>query len=102
MKGTPRLYYGLLGLILFCGLVVFGGIELGQGGGGTFMPHANCYMWNKPLIILHVSSDLLIGLSYIAISSTLAYLVAAARRHIPFHWMILAFGISSSRAGARI
>src|SRR5438552_12823805 len=45
------------------------------------------------MIRLHVCSDLLIGLSYVAISATLAFLVYKARREIPFHWMILAFGL---------
>ena len=39
------------------------------------MPHGMCYLWVPQLYFLHVSSDLLIGLSYIAISSTLIYLV---------------------------
>jgi signal transduction histidine kinase len=58
-----------------------------------FLPHATCYLRNERLIWLHASSDLVIGLSYVAISSTLAYLVFRARREIPFHWMFLAFGL---------
>jgi len=58
-----------------------------------FMPHGHCYLWRPEVVRLHVSSDLLIGLSYVAISATLAYLVHRARREIPFHWMILAFGL---------
>jgi hypothetical protein len=38
-----------------------------------FMPHGMCYLWVPQLYFLHVSSDLLIGLSYVAISSTLVY-----------------------------
>lgn len=57
-----------------------------------FMPHASCYMNNMMLIGLHVVSDLVIGLSYVAISSTLVYLVFKSRRLIPFHVMFLAFG----------
>jgi hypothetical protein len=40
-----------------------------------FMPHGMCYLWVPQLYFMHVSSDLLIGLSYVAISSTLIYLV---------------------------
>jgi signal transduction histidine kinase len=58
-----------------------------------FLPHATCYLRNERLIWLHVTSDMLIGLSYVAISSTLAYLVYKARREIPFSWMFLAFGL---------
>jgi len=58
-----------------------------------FMPHGHCYLWRPAVVRLHVGSDLLIGLSYVAISATLAYLVHKARREIPFHWMFLAFGL---------
>src|SRR5262245_30439993 len=58
-----------------------------------FMPHGHCYFWRPEVVWLHVGSDLLIGFSYVAISATLAYLVYKARRDIPFHWMILAFGL---------
>ncbi|PWU22112.1 MAG: hypothetical protein C5B50_00240 [Verrucomicrobia bacterium] len=58
-----------------------------------FMPHASCYLRNPKIIMLHVSSDLLIGFAYLSISTTLAYLVYKAREHIPFHWMFLAFGL---------
>src|ERR1041385_5138589 len=58
-----------------------------------FMPHGHCYFWRPEVMWLHVGSDMLIGLSYVAISATLAYLVHKARREIPFHWMILGFGL---------
>src|SRR5881394_3609487 len=58
-----------------------------------FMPHGHCYFWRPEVVWLHAGSDLLIGLSYVAISATLAYLVHKARREIPFHWMILGFGL---------
>ena len=58
-----------------------------------FMPHATCYLRNPKIIFLHVTSDLLIGLAYVCISGTLAYLVYKASRDIPFHWMFLAFGL---------
>src|SRR5438093_1517890 len=58
-----------------------------------FMPHGHCYFWRPEVVWLHVGSDMLIGLSYVAISATLAYLVHKARREIPFHWMILGFGL---------
>jgi signal transduction histidine kinase len=59
----------------------------------NFLPHATCYLQNPQLIWLHASSDSIIGLAYLAISSTLAYLVYRARQDIPFHWMFLAFGL---------
>src|ERR1051325_9113235 len=58
-----------------------------------FMPHGHCYLWRPEVVWLHVGSDLLIGVSYVAISATLAFLVHKGRREIPFHWMILGFGL---------
>ncbi len=57
-----------------------------------FHAHGYCYLWDPTLVSLHVISDALIGLSYVAISVTLAYLVFRGREHIPFSWMFLAFG----------
>jgi signal transduction histidine kinase/ActR/RegA family two-component response regulator len=65
-----------------------------------FMPHGHCYLWRGPLVALHLGSDLLIGVSYTAISLTLAYLVYRTRGAIPFHWMILAFGTFIIACGA--
>src|ERR1700730_15393226 len=58
-----------------------------------FMPHGMCYLWVPQLYLLHVSSDFLIGLSYIAISSTLIYLIYRARHDVPFSWIFVAFGV---------
>jgi signal transduction histidine kinase/CheY-like chemotaxis protein len=60
---------------------------------GGYMPHGHCYLWEPRLVALHGISDFLIGVSYLAISLTLAYLVYRARDHIPFRWMVLAFGL---------
>jgi len=57
------------------------------------MPHGMCYLWIRELVALHLSSDLLIGLSYVAISAMLAYLVYQSRRDIPFRLIFLAFGM---------
>ena len=59
----------------------------------NFLPHATCYLQNPQLIWLHATSDTVIGASYVAIASTLAYLVYRARSDIPFHWMFLSFGL---------
>lgn len=66
----------------------------------NFMPHGMCYLWIPQLVWLHLISDSLIGLSYITISTTLAYLVYRARRDIPFHWIFLAFGLFIVACGA--
>jgi signal transduction histidine kinase len=59
----------------------------------NFLPHAYCYLYDKQLIALHVGSDAIIWVSYVAISCTLVYLVRKTRREIPFSWMFLAFGL---------
>ncbi len=58
-----------------------------------FLPHLYCYLRNPGLVWTHVVADTLIGISYLAISVTLGYLVLRARRDIPFHWIFLAFGL---------
>jgi hypothetical protein len=57
-----------------------------------FMPHGHCYLWKPGLVWLQVLSNLLIGLAYLSISSTLVYLVRSIR-DIPFQRMYLAFGL---------
>jgi signal transduction histidine kinase len=57
------------------------------------MAHEYCYLREPRLIWLHVVSDVLIGLAYVSISTTLAYLVYKASRDIPFNWVFLAFGL---------
>lgn len=83
---------GALALALFWPLFL-----LGPGG---YMPHGMCYLWQPGLVWLHVTTDGLIGLAYLVISLTLAYLVWKAHGEIPFHWMILAFGAFIIACGA--
>jgi two-component sensor histidine kinase len=66
----------------------------------NFLPHLYCYLRNPGLVWTHVIADSLIGIAYLAISVTLAYLVYKARRDIPFHWMFLAFGLFIIACGA--
>lgn len=56
-----------------------------------FMPHGHCYLWTPGLVWTQVLTNALIGLAYVSISLTLAYLVRTAR-DIPFQWVYLAFG----------
>ncbi len=58
-----------------------------------FMTHYEYYLRKPELVWMHLTSDLLIGLSYGSISLSLAYLVYRARRDMPFHWIFLAFGL---------
>ncbi len=82
-------------------LFVAGGyLSLGATGGNFFMPHAHCYLFNQRLMTLQGGSDLLIGISYVAISTTLVWLVYRARRALPFHWMMIAFASFIVACGA--
>src|SRR5579884_3281985 len=58
-----------------------------------FEPHGHCYLWIPTLVALHAGSDSLIGLSYVAISTTLIFFVFKTRRDLPFQWIFVAFGI---------
>ncbi|MGH6805153.1 MAG: ATP-binding response regulator, partial [Methyloceanibacter sp.] len=64
------------------------------------MPHGVCYLWVPQLWLMHLTTDLVIGLSYVAISLTLVYLIHRARRDIPFQWVFLAFGLFIIACGA--
>jgi PAS domain S-box-containing protein len=71
-----------------------------DAGADDFLPHAVCYLWDRSLLLVHAVSDFLIGASYVVISATLAYLVYRARRDIPFHSIVLAFGAFIVACGA--
>jgi len=55
------------------------------------MPHLYCYLGSTPLAWTHAIADTLIGLSYVVISATLAYLIYLGRSELPFHGLFLAF-----------
>jgi signal transduction histidine kinase len=91
---NPFFRYGLImGGLVFAIELIHPGLVTGLLSTDGFMPHYHCYMQDPRMVWLHVLSDTLIGLAYVSISSTLAYMVFKARRNIPFHWMFLAFGI---------
>ncbi len=92
----PRRWYRRYDLLLlfFSVLMLFAWPKLwGNLTASGYMPHGHCYFWIPELVALHLASDALIGLAYVSISATLAYLVYRARRDIPFHWVFLAFGL---------
>ena len=62
-----------------------------------FMPHGHCYLWKPWLVSVHVVSDFLIGLAYVAISLTLYGLVK--RTHIGFNRIVLCFGVFIAACG---
>lgn len=94
----PARFYAMIfgaGVLLVSGLalVFIPGLISMIFSPGMFMPHAHCYLNDPRMLALQGVSDGLIGLAYMAISATLAYMVYVARRDIPFEWMFLAFGV---------
>lgn len=59
----------------------------------AYMPHLYCYSGNTALAWTHAIGDTLIGLAYLSISGTLAYLVYRGRNDLPFHGLFIAFGL---------
>ncbi|MEG4506495.1 GAF domain-containing protein [Microcoleus sp. F6_B4] len=48
-----------------------------------YMPHGHCYLWQTPLVWLHVTGDFLIAIAYYSIPAMLIYFILK-RRDIPF------------------
>jgi PAS domain S-box-containing protein len=59
----------------------------------NFLPHWYCFLGNTRLLWTTVIADLLIGLSYVAISTTLAWLVHRAGQDLPYSGFFWAFGL---------
>ncbi|MBK1841746.1 PAS domain-containing protein [Azospirillum sp. YIM B02556] len=59
---------------------------------GGFVPHGVCLLWRPDILMLHVGSDILIGLSYFSIPVALTYFVLR-RRDVAFGWVALLFAL---------
>src|SRR3984957_10348888 len=59
----------------------------------AYMPHLYCYLGSASLAWTHAIADSLIGLTYMAISGTLAYLLYRGKSDVPFHVLFLAFAL---------
>jgi len=90
---TPALVYGLIAAVLASALVPVLGQFFVASGRGAPQPIGATLRWEPILVGLHLITDLLIGLSYVAISATLMYLARKAHRDIPFLWAFVAFGV---------
>jgi uncharacterized membrane protein YcjF (UPF0283 family) len=55
-----------------------------------YIPHGHCYLWQTPLVWLHVIGDSLIAIAYFAIPATLIYFVSK-RKDVPFNNIFLLF-----------
>ena len=56
-----------------------------------YMPHGHCYLWQTPLVWLHITGDFLIALAYYSIPVMLIYFVFK-RRDVPFLGIFALFG----------
>ncbi|MGB3668537.1 MAG: hypothetical protein WA984_00390, partial [Phormidesmis sp.] len=54
-----------------------------------YIPHGHCYLWQTPLVALHMTSDLLIALSYFSIPLTLVYFVYKRKHLFPVRLLLL-------------
>ena len=59
--------------------------------GKSYIPHGHCYLWQTPLVSLHVTSDLLIAIAYFSIPIMLIYFVLK-RSDVPFQNVFILFG----------
>jgi len=57
----------------------------------AYMAHGHCYLWQTPLVSLHVTSDTLIALAYFSIPGILIYSVFQ-REDVPFLNIFILFG----------
>ena len=57
----------------------------------AYIPHGHCYLWQTPLVGLHLVSDALIALAYFSIPAMLIYFVRK-RGDIPFSKVFVLFG----------
>ncbi|GAX37137.1 GAF domain-containing protein [Nodularia sp. NIES-3585] len=57
----------------------------------NYIPHGHCYLWQKPLVALHLVSDALIAIAYFSIPVMLIYFVNK-RGDIPFSKVFVLFG----------
>lgn len=64
----------------------------------SYMPHGHCYLWQTPLVSIHVISDVLIAIAYFSIPVMLVYFVRQ-RQGIPFSQVFLLFGAFISLCG---
>ncbi|XGV97198.1 MAG: sensor histidine kinase [Leptolyngbya sp. BL-A-14] len=56
-----------------------------------YIPHGHCYLWQTPLVWLHIVSDFLIAIAYFSIPIMLIYFVFK-RSDVPFSRVFTLFG----------
>src|SRR5260370_19390075 len=88
--------FALITLFLLTAAVWFGSRPLLAA---NFLPRWYCYVGNQRLLWTNVIADLVIGLSFVAISATLAWLVRRAGRDLPYSHFFWAFGVFIASCG---
>ena len=76
MQRTQHLslvHYGIFAAVVLGALLLWPGLLRNFFATQGYDPHGQCFLWEPRLVSLYVASDSLIGLSYIAISASLAY-----------------------------
>jgi PAS domain S-box-containing protein len=89
-SSTQKVRFALMGLFLLTAALWFSSRTLLAT---NFLPHWYCYVGNQRLVWTNVIADLVIGLSYVAISATLVWLVRRAGRDLPYSHFFWAFGL---------
>ena len=59
--------------------------------GVRYIPHGHCYLWQTPLVGLHVTADALIAIAYYSIPLTLIYFVRK-KSELQFKNIFILFG----------
>ena len=59
--------------------------------GVRYIPHGHCYLWQTPLVALHLTADALIAIAYYSIPITLIYFVRESEE-LPFKSIFILFG----------
>lgn len=83
---------GALAFVLTLAVVATVALAPGSAQRDSLLPHGYCYRWDPSLLRLHLVSDALIGLAYIAIPLVLVHFIRK-REDLPFNWMFLLFGL---------
>ncbi len=78
----PRSIYDWLPMNLLPQLLLFA---------AQYIPHGHCYLWQTPLVGLHVAADALIAIAYYSISIFLIYFVRKVE-DLPFKNIFILFG----------
>jgi PAS domain S-box-containing protein len=94
---TRKAKVALIGLFSLTALIWLGSRTLLAA---NFLLHWYCYLGNQRLLWTNVIADLVIGLSYVAISSTLAWLVRRVGPDLPYPYFFGAFGVFIVSCGA--